>query len=58
MVNELNNYKAPETVKCIFWTLFAFFVAIVVLFILYVMTKQTAEFVVQIWSEVIYRVQG
>ncbi|MBP3600349.1 MAG: NHL repeat-containing protein [Clostridia bacterium] len=58
MVNELNNYKASETVKCIFWTLFAFFVAIVVLFILYVMTKQTAEFVVQIWSEVIYRVQG
>ncbi len=58
MVNELNNYKAKETVKCIFWTLFAFFVAIVVLFILYVMSKQTAEFVSQIWSEVIYRVQS
>ena len=57
MVNELNNYKAKETVFCIFWTLFAFFVAIVVLFILYVMTKQTAEFIAQIWSEVIYRVQ-
>ncbi len=58
MVNELNNYKAKETVKCIFWTLFAFFVAIVVLFILYVMSKQTVEFIAQIWSEVIYRVQG
>ena len=58
MVNELNNYKAKETVKCIFWTLFAFFVAIVVLFILYVMCKQTIEFIAQIWSEVIYRVQG
>lgn len=58
MVSELNNYKAKETAKCIFWTLFAFFVAIVVLFILYVMTKQTAEFVSQIWSEVIYRAQA
>ncbi len=58
MVNELNNYKAKETAKCIFWTLFAFFVEIVVLFILYVMTKQTAEFVSQIWSEVIYRAQS
>ncbi len=58
MVNELNNYKAKETVKCIFWTLFAFFVAIVVLFILYVMSKQTVEFIAQIWGEVIYRVQG
>ena len=58
MVSELNNYKAAETVKCIFWTLFAFFVAIVVLFILYVMCKQTAEFISQIWSEVMYRVQG
>lgn len=57
MVNELNNYKAKETVICIFWTLFAFFVAIVVLFILYVMTKQTVQFIAQIWSEVIYRVQ-
>lgn len=57
MVNELNNYKAKETAVCIFWTLFAFFVAIVVLFILYVMTKQTAQFIAQIWSEVIYRVQ-
>ena len=34
------------------------FVAIVVLFILYVMTKQTAQFIAQIWSEVIYRVQA
>ncbi len=58
MVSELNNYKAKETAKCIFWTLFAFFVAIVVIFILYVMTKQTAEFVSQIWSEVIYRAQA
>ncbi len=58
MVNELNNYKAVETVKCIFWTLFAFFVAVVVLFILYVMSKQTAEFVSQIFSEVIYRVEA
>lgn len=58
MINELNNFKAVETAKCIFWTLFSFFVAIVVLFILYVMTKQTLEFISQLWSEVIYRVQG
>lgn len=58
MIYELNNYKASETIKCIFWTLFAFFVAIVVLFILYVMCKQTVEFISQIWSEVIYRVEG
>ncbi len=58
MINELNNYKASETIKCIFWTLFAFFMAIVVLFILYVMCKQTVEFISQIWSEVIYRAEG
>lgn len=58
MVSELNSYKASETVKCIFWTLFAFFVAIIVLFILYVMCKQTVEFISQILSEVMYRVQG
>lgn len=58
MINELNNFKAKETAKCIFWTLFAFFVAIVVLFILYVMSKQTVEFISQIFSEVIYRVQA
>jgi len=58
MVSELNNYKAKETAKCIFWTLFTIFVAIVVIFILYVMSKQTAEFVSQIWSEVIYRAQA
>ncbi len=55
MISELNNYKAMETVKCIFWTLFAFFIAVVVLFILYIMTKQTLEFVSQILSEVKYR---
>ena len=57
MVSELNNYKAVETVKCIFWTLFAFFVAVAVLFILYVMFKQTAEFVSQIVGEVTYHVK-
>lgn len=57
MVSELNNYKAAETVKCIFWTLFAFFVAVAVLFILYVMFKQTAEFVSQIAGEVTYHVK-
>ncbi|MBE6727331.1 MAG: hypothetical protein E7562_01645 [Ruminococcaceae bacterium] len=57
MISELNNYKASETIKCIFWTLFAFFMAIVVLFILYVMCKQTFEFISQIWSEVIYRAE-
>ncbi len=58
MINELNNFKPLETAKCIFWTLFAFFVAIVVLFILYVMCKQTAQFISQMYSEVIYRVKG
>lgn len=58
MVSELGAYKAKETAKCIFWTLFAFFVAIVVIFILYVMTKQTVQFVSQIYSEVIYRVRS
>lgn len=58
MVSELGSYKASETAKCIFWTLFAFFVAIVVIFILFVMTKQTVQFISQIYSEVIYRVRS
>ncbi len=58
MVYQLNNYKVSETVKCIFWTLFAVFVAIVVMFILYIMSKQAAGFVQEVISEVIYDVRN
>lgn len=58
MVCQLNNYKVSETVKCIFWTLFAVFVAITVMFILYIMSKQAAGFVSEVISEVIYNVRN
>lgn len=57
MINQQNNYKVGETVKCIFWTLFSIIVAIAVLFILYVMAKQTVGFVSEIWNEVTYNVK-
>lgn len=58
MVSQLNGYRAGETVKCIFWTLFAFFVAVAVLFVLYVMCKQTAGFLSELGNEVMYHVQN
>ena len=58
MVIQLNNFKIGETAKCIFWTVFSFFLAVAVLFILYIMTKQAVGFISEIINEVKYNVKA
>lgn len=54
-VKEINNYSVGETFKVIFLTLFCVLIAILLLFILYVLILQVADFVQSIYGEVVYR---
>lgn len=54
-VKEINNYSVGETVKVIFITFFCVLIAILLLFILYVLILQVTDFVQSIYGEVVYR---
>ena len=56
MVREMNNYTYSKTFKVLFLTLFAILVAVAALFVLYILFRQFAEFLFQLFKEVRYRV--
>lgn len=56
MIKELNGYALGQTVKIILLTLFAIAMAIILLFIFYVLFSQVIDFLREIFGEVAYRV--
>ena len=57
MVREMNNYTYAETFKVLFLTVFALLIAVAALFVLYILYKQFADFLYQLFKEVRYRVR-
>lgn len=57
-IKEVNNYSVAETVKVIFITLFAALIAVLLLFILYVLISQVTDFIQSIYGEVVYRFEN
>jgi DNA-binding beta-propeller fold protein YncE len=54
-LKEINNYKIKEVAKVVGLTFFAALIAVLVLFILYVLWSQVFDFIVSIGGEVVYR---
>jgi tetratricopeptide (TPR) repeat protein len=54
-VKDLNNLTVKETAKVIGLTLFAALIAMLLVFILYVLWTQVFDFIVSIYGEVVYR---
>ncbi len=54
-VREINNYSIRETAKVIALTFFAVLIAVLLVFILYVLWSQVFDFIVAIGGEVVYR---
>lgn len=57
-IKEINNYSVGETVKVILITFFCALIAILLLFILYVLISQVVDFVQSIYGEVVYRFEN
>lgn len=55
-IKEIHNYSVKETIKVIGLTLFAALIAVLLIFILYVLWKQVIDFVIAISGEVVYRI--
>ncbi len=53
-IKEVNNYSVRETVRIIFLTIFCVLIALLLLFILYVLISQVTDFIQSIWGEVVY----
>lgn len=54
-IKEVNNYTIKETFKIIFLTLFTVLILSLLAFIIYVLFRQAAEFVISVAGEVVYR---
>jgi hypothetical protein len=54
-IKEVNNYSLKETIKIILLTAFTALIAVLVLFIVYVLISQVIDFVQAIYGEVVYR---
>lgn len=57
-IKEINNYSMGETFKVILLTLFCALIAVLLLFILYVLISQVVDFVQAIYGEVVYRFEN
>lgn len=55
-IKEVNNYSIKETVKVIFLTAFTVLIAVLLIFIIYVLMSQAVDFVVTVIREAVYRV--
>lgn len=58
MIKQINDYKLGETFKIILLTLFTILIATLVMFIVYVLVSQVIDFVVSIYREAVYRIEG
>jgi len=56
-IKEINNYSVMETVKIILLTFFCVLIAVLLLFILYVLVSQVVDYVQAIYGEVVYRLE-
>lgn len=56
-IKEINNYTVLETVKIIFLTFFCALIAVLLLFIIYVLVSQVIDYVRTIYGEVVYRLE-
>lgn len=55
-IKEVNNYTVKETVKIIFFTLFAVLILSLLAFILFMLCRQVIDFVSSVFGEVVYRI--
>ncbi|MBP3909280.1 MAG: hypothetical protein J6D33_10160, partial [Turicibacter sp.] len=58
MIKELHNFTLSEVVKNIFVTLFTTLIAILAIFVVYVLFTQVYDFVSAIIGEVVYRLEN
>lgn len=56
-VKEINNYTVRETFRVILLTFFCALIAVLLLFILYVLVSQVTDFIQAIYGEVVYRLE-
>ncbi|MFV0343288.1 MAG: YIP1 family protein [Anaerocolumna sp.] len=56
-IKEINNYSVMETVKIILLTFFCALIAVLLLFILYVLVSQVVDYVQALYGEVVYRLE-
>jgi tetratricopeptide (TPR) repeat protein len=56
-VKEINNYTVRETIRVILLTFFCALIAVLLLFILYVLVSQVTDFIQAIYGEVVYRLE-
>ncbi|MBN2222118.1 MAG: DUF1282 family protein, partial [Vallitaleaceae bacterium] len=56
MIKYINDYTFKETFKIILYTLFTVLIAVLVLFIVYVLFSQVVDFVQSIIGEAVYRI--
>lgn len=56
-IKEINNYSVMETVKIILLTIFCALIAVLLLFILYVLVSQVVDYVQALYGEVVYRLE-
>lgn len=54
-IKEINNYTVKETIKIILLTAFTALIAVLILFIVYVLLSQVFDFIQAIYGEVVYR---
>ncbi|HEX3021883.1 MAG TPA: YIP1 family protein [Lachnospiraceae bacterium] len=57
-IKEVNNYSVKETFRTIGLTLFTALIAILLLFIIYILVSQVIDFVQAIYGEVVYRIEN
>ncbi|MDQ0257370.1 tetratricopeptide (TPR) repeat protein [Evansella vedderi] len=57
MIKEINDYTLKETIKIILLTMFTILIAVLLIFIVYVLVAQMLSFFVSIFNEGVYRIE-
>ncbi|MBZ4671507.1 MAG: pgl1 [Oscillospiraceae bacterium] len=57
-IKEINNYSVKETIRTICLTLFTVLIALLLIFIIYVLVSQVIDFIQAIAGEVVYRIES
>lgn len=58
MIKEIHNFTMSEVFKNIFVTMFTALIAVLAIFVVYVLFSQVYDFVLAIIGEVVYRLEN
>jgi len=58
MIKDINDYSVKETIKIISLTMFTILIAVLLIFIVYVLISQLISFMMSIFNEGVYRIEN